>query len=154
MNNLLISIDPGATSGVAVLTIEAQPKLRYCGHFKMESNVFIDCIRELCEIFTVTKAVIEDQYLNKNVNTVKKLSRIVGRWQESLIREGLEPIEIYPQTWQSKELGTTKATRTVRKKIAQDKAQHLFGRILTQDESDASLLGRYAAIEEFYGRLK
>lgn len=158
----ILSIDPGKTSGLSIVTIKAFPLLlahRVVRFDGMEScswhvtNMLNQRIPEMIDV-QVLYAVIEDQYLatgkKKNPNTLKKLSRVAGRWQEGCIFAGLEVRFLYASVWQKAELGMVTASRDQRKRASKSKAFGLWKIELTEDESDSAIMGRYAALKQFY----
>jgi hypothetical protein len=85
--------------------------------------------------------VIEDVYLDKNVDVVKALSRLVGRWQQAFEPMGLSTRLVMADVWQKGVLlgliapGTD---RDGRKKAAKLWAQATFAEALDENEADAT----------------
>jgi Holliday junction resolvasome RuvABC endonuclease subunit len=93
---------------------------------------------------TINLVVIEDAYLGENVDTLKSLSRLVGRWQQAFEALGLKTRLVMADVWQRGLLTgliTAKTERDGRKKAAQLWAQATFGEALHTDEADAVGLG-------------
>jgi Holliday junction resolvasome RuvABC endonuclease subunit len=92
--------------------------------------------------------VIEDAYLDTNVDTVKKLSRLVGRWQQAFETLGLETTLVMGSVWQRQILsgliGLT-SPREARKKAAKLWARATFHEALGEDEADAAGLATWGA---------
>lgn len=150
----VLSIDPGEMSGLAVVTAEAAPKLLkcICAMPHKERAPFVDGFIGNFLEEELSVAVIEDQYLGVNPDSMKKLARNSGRWQEACIANGLEVRFVMPSVWQSSELGRGK--REQLKKMAVEKCRGLWKVDLESDAADAALLGRYVALKMFYGRWK
>jgi Holliday junction resolvasome RuvABC endonuclease subunit len=88
----------------------------------------------------INVVVIEDAYLDKNVDTVKSLSRLVGRWQQAFEVLGLRTRLVMADVWQRGLLTgliTGKTEREGRKRAAQIWAKATFGEALHTDEADA-----------------
>ena len=102
----------------------------------------------------VVRGVIEDQYLGKNPDSMKKASRAAGRWEEACVENGLLVSWVHASDWQSHVLGVRKGKRDQLKKVAQTIARSETKVSLTQDESDAYLLGRFSATLLALGRFK
>jgi Holliday junction resolvasome RuvABC endonuclease subunit len=162
----VIGIDPGATSGWAVLTVELSPKLLISDMMTwpkkgtkkdVPANTpsgIVACIIDVMRRFghTVAGAAIEDQYLARNPDSMKKLARNGGRWEEACRCAGI-PVEwVNTAVWQSKELGTSKITSAEVKRRCIVKAKGLWGQKLNEHESDAAMIGRYFAIRYFADR--
>jgi Holliday junction resolvasome RuvABC endonuclease subunit len=85
--------------------------------------------------------VIEDTYLGENVDTLKSLSRLVGRWQQAFEALGLKTRLVMADVWQRgilMGLITGKTEREGRKKAAQIWANATFGEALPSDSADAA----------------
>jgi Holliday junction resolvasome RuvABC endonuclease subunit len=95
---------------------------------------------------TVTVVAIEDAYLDKNVLTVKVLSRLVGRWQQAFEAYGLATRLVMAEVWQQGVLGGLigrGTDRAGRKKAAKIWAQATFSEALDENEADAAALATY-----------
>lgn len=89
---------------------------------------------------------IEDTYLGENVDTLKSLSRLVGRWQQAFESLGLKTRLVMADVWQKgilMGLITGKTDREGRKRAAQIWAKATFGEALHTDEADAVGLGAW-----------
>lgn len=103
---------------------------------------------------TVIGAAIEDQYLSVNPDSMKKLARNGGRWEEACRSLGI-PVEwINTQTWQTKELGTCRIDSKEVKRRCNAKARGLWGTKVKDHEADASIIGRYHAIRKAFADLR
>jgi Holliday junction resolvasome RuvABC endonuclease subunit len=90
---------------------------------------------------TVDVVVIEDVYMDKNVDTVKVLSRLVGRWQQAFEALGLSTRLVMADIWQRGMLTGLIAAGTKRdgrKKAAKLWAQATFAETLDENEADAA----------------
>lgn len=108
-------------------------------------------VRSLCEAaaersIVLVRAGIEDQYLGKNVDTLKKLARNAGRWEEALVAAGIQVEYVPASTWQSKELGLRGAGREVLRRAADAKAFGLWQLEGPEHLIDAALIARYIAV--------
>jgi hypothetical protein len=106
---------------------------------------------------TIDVVVIEDAYLDKNVDTVKVLSRLVGRWQQAFEGLGLETQLVMADVWQRGILAgplmpAVGATRATRKKAAKIWAQATFGESLDENEADAAGLATYGLRHRVFRR--
>jgi Holliday junction resolvasome RuvABC endonuclease subunit len=161
----VLAIDPGETSGLAVVTVEAAPYLRMVITRAADVQLPMTDIAQILQsegaqyegrrangFPDIESAVIEDQFLGINPDSLKKLTRNSGRWEEACIANGLDVRFVMPSVWQTAELG--KGKRDQLKKMAVEKCRGLWGVELESDAADAALLGRYVALEMFYGRWK
>jgi Holliday junction resolvasome RuvABC endonuclease subunit len=151
MGNAVLGIDPGATSGWAIVSISANPKLLRHGIFKFKDDA--STVRELTLALdgledTVIKTFIENQFVSKNIQSTMKICKKAGRWEEASIYHGIDVEYIYPATWQSKELNGHK--RATLKKASIAKCKGIWNVNLKEDTADASLIGRYAALRQFF----
>lgn len=95
---------------------------------------------------TIDVVVIEDCYLDENVDTVKLLSRLVGRWQQAFEALGLSTHLVLADVWQRfllTGLMPRQAKREARKEAAKTWARATFKEALGSDESDAVGLAVY-----------
>lgn len=166
--DIVIGIDPGATSGWAGVTISHNPALVLTNHLEMPkpgtkkdtpSNTPSAIVESLVEGLrqlghTVVAVAIEDQYLSKNPDSMKKLSRNSGRWEEAWRRLGY-PVEwVNTQTWQSAELGTHRIDSAEVKRRCAMKVLGMWRTKVVSHESDAALIARYVAIRIAYRRMR
>ncbi len=167
---VIIGIDPGATSGWAVLSVEANPQLVLYGSFvwpkpgtkkDIPANTPSAKVEGMIEAMTQTGCVIvgaavEDHYLSRsapNPDSMKKLARNGGRWEESFRRLGISVEWVNPQSWQSAELGTCRLDRAEVKRRCARKVRGLWNEKMGEDAADAALIGRYAAIRKAFAEL-
>jgi Holliday junction resolvasome RuvABC endonuclease subunit len=105
-------------------------------------------ISDLVGYFDVMDACIEDQYLGKNANSMKILTRISGRWHEACCVRDLDVTWVSPRAWQTKILGAKwgsqrKQIDKMMKIIAQQDTQTK----LTADQCAAWCIGKYHIFE-------
>lgn len=100
-------------------------------------------IYRLSNLLGITHVVVEDTYVSKNINTVKKLciaqGIIIGNTLNAKV------IQVYPTSWKSYFVLTkNKTTRSTQKQSSLTIAETLH-RLNTDsdDEADAVLLGKY-----------
>ncbi len=162
--NVVIAIDPGATSGWAGLTVDPNPDLILFDSMEMPKSgtpkdtlartpSFIAAsIVETLSSFghSIVVVAIEDQYLSKNPDSMKKLCRNAGRWEEAWRRLGY-PVEwVVAQTWQSAELGTSRIDSAEVKRRCAMKVLGVWRKKVGKHAADAALIGRYVAIRRAY----
>ncbi len=155
----VIGIDPGANSGIAVVSVEQQPRLLVSEQFNFSkarkgqdrtpTEVLIRLVAAMIrQDTTVISATIEDQYVFKNVRSALTLAHNAGRWEEACRYNGIDVEYVLPSHWQRLELsGVTgrKAKRDVLKRAARDITERCFGVRLSIDAADAALIGRHHA---------
>jgi Holliday junction resolvasome RuvABC endonuclease subunit len=146
----LISIDPGSTSGIVVMTVERNPKLVHSEAWRGKKTQVMPTaiVENLTKMYGLDYAAIEDQYLGKNPNSMKVLTRTGGRWQEACEMQCLPVMWVPPRAWQTKVLGSRWGAQ--RKQI--DRMMKLVARQdtgvkLSADECAAWCLGKYAVWE-------
>lgn len=101
-----------------------------------------DRLVELLEEYEPVFVLLEDTQQQRNVQTFKLLSALLGVLQVALEERGIKYEIVHVQRWRSK--NDIRATnRATYKKLAQDKVQELYGFKPTQDISEAILIGRY-----------
>jgi len=154
--DLILSIDPGTTSGWAILTVEAAPKLLTYGaiHFPKPRRGQFKTATEAIEEATkrakgsIIQTVIEDQFVSKNMQSALKLARKAGRWEEASEHLGFPVEYVAASSWQSKELSGFK--RKDLKKGAKAKVKGIWNEDVSEHIADAALLGRWFALRMFY----
>ena len=145
----IIAIDPGRTSGVVVLSVSKSPKLLEWREVKMglkSTPPLVNIIGELARTYDIVRAAIEDQFLLKNINSLIKLSRNSGRWEEACISSGIQVEFVNPKNWQSAIFGRS-ARRREQLKVAATAITHAETKQkLPVDVCDAYCIGRYVAV--------
>lgn len=125
-------------------------KLEDYGVITHKSNDWVERVRfmavtvnNLNKAYGITHIVIEDTYVSKNVNTVKKLCMAQGILLGSVPTAKL--IQVYPASWKS-HFGMTKkkTSRGEQKDSSVTIAEAMvLASITSDDEADAILMGRY-----------
>jgi Holliday junction resolvasome RuvABC endonuclease subunit len=147
----VLAIDPGATSGWAVVTVELQPRVLRCGQLALAgertpTNVVTSVLGD--PTCSVTYAVIEDQYVAVNKDSAIKLARSAGRWEEACRWHGLRVDYVAAATWQAAELALRgRAKRAQLAAALRAKAGALYGDALREHEASAALIGRWWAVQ-------
>ncbi len=144
----VLAIDPGNTSGVVVVSLERVPKLLHHEVWKVKAKGPLpsEVVGRLVGEYDIKYAVIEDQYLEKSVYSMKRLTRTSGRWEEACLVHGLDVRWVQPSEWQSKVIGRIAHVRDQIDKVMRMIAFQDTKTPLTADESAAWCLGRYSAV--------
>lgn len=161
----ILAIDPGATSGWAVVLVGSSPKLVWSGTFHFcttpkgqpvsPTELVTYLSREArAHGYPIQRAAIEDQYLDKNPNTLKKLARSAGRWEEACAVAQVPCEYVAASTWQSRELGLRGARRDALRRAADAKAYGLWSLEGTEHQIDAALIGRCVAVTVYHRTVK
>lgn len=161
MLKTIFAVDPGVVSGWAVMTVEANPSHIGCGQRRFNKGdsadieeIMRNCPIQLREKYDIADiVVIEDQYLDRgwkrNINSLIKLARSAGRWEESASFGGFDYEYIHPNTWIYSELGKG-LRRDQIAVLAKQKCETLYRlKGLSEHEYCAILIGRYVAIREW-----
>lgn len=147
----VLAVDPGSIkTGLAVVSVSVRPRLLAWALVKMSTAAPSARVLELLEAHQITSAAIEDQYLARNANTLKKLSRAAGRWEEACEAAGIPVKYVAPSSWQDKTLRGAGRHRPQLKAASMAVAQAETGIALPEDVADAYCLGRYLAIKLFF----
>jgi Holliday junction resolvasome RuvABC endonuclease subunit len=150
----ILGVDPGAVSGLALVSIDSNPYLLWSGqipHNLSHEGALLKAIAAAIEAdYPLYGIAIEDQFVGRNADSALKLAHSAGRWYECGIREGIVPQYVHPTTWQRAELGRVPFGQT--KTAAIEKCAALWPRIgvLSEHVADAALIARFAAIDEWY----
>ena len=153
---IVIGIDPGKDSGIAVVTIERHPRLLFSRRCKTvcANNRPTTVTPFIAEALASAPAgrvlvAIEDQFVAVNMRTAVVLAQRTGQWVEACLAAGLTNIErIAPAKWHAREIGCSRLGRTVLKQMSVAKVRGLWGLTLTSDVADAALIARYHAIAQ------
>jgi Holliday junction resolvasome RuvABC endonuclease subunit len=147
----ILSIDPGNTSGIVVVTLSRSPRLLYWQIAKLNiknAPIPTRLVESLCLEYHIEFAVIEDQFNYKSIDSTKKLSRTSGRWLEACLFNGI-PVEfVNPKTWQNAIFGRSARSREQLKLSACAVAQSQTGQALPSDAADAYCIGKYFAVRQ------
>lgn len=165
MIKTIFAVDPGNISGWALMKVEAEPKplardkldFGKKDHFD-RINVAFRAFSYACEdrwgiMKNPPLVAIEGQYLDegnrRNVDSLIKLARKAGRWEEAACAHGLTYEYIQPSVWITAELGKGLRSDQVAK-MARQKCEALYRvKDLSEHEYCAILIGRYVAIREY-----
>ena len=146
----VLAVDPGSRkTGLAVVSIAIRPRLLSWELVRMAKAQPSAQVLELHAAHRITSAAVEDQYLAKNANTIKKLSQAAGRWFEACAAAGIPVQYIAPSSWQDKTLRGAGRHRHQLKAGSIAVAQAETGLELPEDVADAYCLARYLAIKIF-----
>ncbi len=123
---------------------------------RVDGTVVAEFVQRVMSGPRPTMAAIEDAYLDKNVQVVKVLSRLVGRWQQELDRVGLPHRLVMGSVWQRAVLRgligqTTK--RAERKRAAKLWVKATFRLSVTEDEADAVALATWVSRQTRFEQL-
>jgi hypothetical protein len=145
VTNYIIGIDPGTTSGLALVEVARKPVLVWAWARKNAHPT-----SEIRRLPAGTKAVMEDQYIDvtkRGGSSVISLARWAGRWLEALDVLGI-PVELVAaSTWQAAMLRGMRAgrDRAAVKRAAVEVCKLRWGVKLTQDAADAALIAAWGA---------
>jgi len=165
----VIGIDPGNQFGLAVVSVEAEPRLLHWFSDKLglkRSKLPSFWVRAAITAvdtdsesrITITRAVIEDQYLPRgpraNIDTAIKIGRNSGRWQEACEVHGISVEFIKPASWQHAQLkgllpNGARSTSKQRKVAAVSFCRGAWGEVLSEDAADAACMARVVAVRLF-----
>ena len=151
MTAYVIGIDPGATSGLALVECGRTPVLSWSKALrKPQPSMDLKSTDLWCCDSTNTRAIIEDQYVDvtkKGGSSVISLARWAGRWIEALETHGIEWEFVRPSVWQAAMLRGMRAgrDRAAGKRAAVEVCRLRWGVTLTQDAADAALIAAWGA---------
>ncbi len=94
----------------------------------------------------IERVAIEDCYLEKNVDTLKKLARLTGRWQQEFETRGLLTELVMADVWQRgvlRGLIASSSPRAARKAAAQKWVKWTYTMSVEPDEADAICLATW-----------
>jgi Holliday junction resolvasome RuvABC endonuclease subunit len=158
VKNLVIGVNPasdGNKGGIAVVTVDYQPRLHYSLEIVLEDNGhsasehLASATWDTLTIENTCTIAIEDQYHGKNAQSTIKLARGAGRWIEAarnFNRDGLPYKLVNPKTWQSQELTNCGKLRHQLKIASCNRVKALYGVETRHYLADAILIARYYAI--------
>lgn len=153
----VIGVDPGNHAAAAAVTVEPNPRLLMvqawpCSKIAIMNTptvVIDDLLHYAAKLEGVEpcprRAVIESQYVDKNVQSTITLAHNAGRWEEACATHGIAIEFVQPSAWQARELGRGLRSEAL-KAAARRKAGALWNVALDEHQADATLIARYAAI--------
>lgn len=148
MTTYVIGIDPGATSGLALVECGRKPVLITAKAIRApRPSVDLGAVLSVCG---TVRAVIEDQYIDvskRGGSSVISLARWAGRWLEALDVHGIAPEFVRPSVWQAAMLRGMRAgrDRAAGKRAAVEVCNLRWGVVLSQDAADAALIAAWGA---------
>ena len=151
----LVGIDPGKTSGWAIVTVALSPRLKAYGQEVIDfDSTCTAVLRGALEAARVGRCVvaIEEQFIGVNKRSGIVLSQNAGRWIEAAAELGCTPTMVNPTTWHAAELGFTSPSAAL-KKAAIGKVKGLYRVVVPDHTADAILIARWCAISVFSGKL-
>lgn len=121
------------------------------GHFKSQGeksilkmeDIYLQ-IKELIKNNAPDYVVIEGVQFQKNYKVYSILSQLQGMLFSLFFQEDTPFFVVEPTSWKSFSKLNLKNKREEQKKEAIETVKNLFGKVVTEDEADAILLGRYA----------
>lgn len=131
----------GAT-GYSVFNKDTQELIDYG---KFTGGTLLNCkdnVVELIDKWKPVHVILEDVQQQRNVQTFKLLSMLLGVLQIALEERGIAYSIVHVMTWRSKNQIHAR-NRAEAKKMAQTLIQELYGVKPTQDECEAVLIGRF-----------
>lgn len=161
MTRHVIGIDPGAVSGIAVVTLEPAPKLVSHSKVRVDKGNLPSTVLNNLRGLDVAAVAIESQYVALNVSTAIRLAQTAGRWEEAVLACGAfyfggdasnRPITtlhwVKPSEWQAHMLNGFIGRRTKRKQrkeAARSVALYRWGVELETDVADAAMIAAFQA---------
>lgn len=146
---IILGIDSASVSGWCLL--DGDRVLKF-GTVNAREPMRIDALAALVNsIARPALAVIEDSYLGENVNTVKVLSRIQGRWEQAFATRGIPSELVMADTWQKAILTgliSRKSKSEERKRAAAIWVKATYGLTVPEDVADAIGLATHVARRE------
>ena len=144
MEGIALSIDPGRIIGWAIIGVTAEAPALW-GEIKADSP---ELISELsAKMFAADLLIIEDQYLDKNADSLIKIAAlrgtIEGLW--AAVKNyplGEQVCRVKPAVWQASLNLSAQATRKSRKRASMIRAKTEAGDTnVSQDAADAICMG-------------
>lgn len=131
----------GAT-GYSVFNKDTQELITYG---KFTGGTLLNCkdnVVELIDKWKPVHVILEDVQQQRNVQTFKVLSMLLGVLQIALEERGIAYTIVHVMTWRAKNQIHAR-NRAEAKRMAQTLIEELYGVKPTQDECEAVLIGRY-----------
>lgn len=144
---IVLGLDAAARTGFALVEKTVGPE-RLIEHGSVDTGT-ADIIQTFATNMATRRrapdiVVIEDCYLDKNVQTLKALARLTGRWQQAFESMGLRTRLCMADVWQKRMLGQMGgAGRASRKKAAMTWCRAWFKAELDPDAADAACMAAW-----------
>lgn len=132
----------GGPTGYSVFNKDTQELVAYGKH---SGGTLLGCkdkLVELLEEWEPEFVLLEDIQQQRNVNTFKSLSMLLGVLQVALEERGIKHEVVHVQRWRAKSQIYAK-NRAEAKRMAQTLVEELYGIKVCQDISESILLGRF-----------
>jgi len=167
----LLSIDPSlASTGVSLFDLNNGKLLAFTTIRTKKTSTYTedqDLYGRLAELHDklirflgnhladVVSVVVEDQFMQKNVSTLKKLAMVRALLVSPFIIRGVPIVTIPPRSWQMRIFGKESSGDSKSMSIDSVKEYALDADIelpnrLGSDAADAINIGRYAILEEMF----
>lgn len=140
----ILALDQAVTgaTGYSVFNKDTQELITYG---KFTGGTILNCkdnLVALIDEWNPVHVILEDVQQQRNVQTFKVLSMLLGVLQITLEERGISYTVVHVMTWRSKNQIHAR-NRAEAKKMAQTLIEELYGVKPTQDEAEAVLIGRY-----------
>lgn len=151
VTDFVLGIDPGAASGFAIVTVEANPRLMDCDFVRLDKRETPTRAMGAIRMYHIVAVAIETQFVALNIKTAIRLAQFAGRWEEACIAAFPDlPVQwIKLAAWQQAMLagamGGGRAKREQRKKAAVAVCMGRWGQKLGTDMADAALIAAFVA---------
>jgi Holliday junction resolvasome RuvABC endonuclease subunit len=148
---IVLGIDSASTSGWGLL--DGERPVGYGTVDARDPNRIVALVSFVCAKARPDLVAIEDNYLGKNVDTVKVLSRIVGMWQMAFALRGVPTELLMPNIWQNgilRGLISPKSQSADRKRAAALWVKATYRLATTGDAADALGLATFVARRELF----
>ena len=143
MRKTILALDQSyRCTGWCVFDRQSKELIDYGKH---SGNTLLGCKDQLVELINEWEpevVLLESVQQQRNVNTFKLLSELLGVLKVCVLERGIEFEEVHVMKWRAKNEIYAK-DRADAKRQAQAKVQELYGVKPTQDEAEAILIGRY-----------
>ena len=151
MTRFVIGVDPGATTGLAIVTAPGlhRGEVRLYGHLVGKdirpSQWMAQILHDLGA--SEVRVAIEEQYVGVNAHTAVILAQRAGRWQEAADAAGVPWEMVLASKWQPAMLAGMLGSRTRAelKRASVTVARMRWGVELKPDAADAALIAAWAA---------
>lgn len=165
MADLVLGIDPGKSSGWALVTVESRPELMEHGRVRLNKGETPTFVLEKMHDTMVhdtmggdlVAVVIESQFVALNIKTAIRLAQFAGRWEEacSAVFPDLTVEWVKPNEWQSsmlKGFAAGNAKRDERKAASVTVCRVRWKKELDVDVADSALIAAWHAEKVAFAR--